>query len=163
MATTILNKRLFVPKVFEEPSLTIVGVGMSFNLGSVGGIQLLQDTGSFGDTTNGLQGISEGNELSGSLIRIAFPPLIDISYGIQTKDIGVLTVQTTTISIQFPFFEGSNLKIGLQTIKITDANDEDIAEFSYPKISFNVQFGKSTGSTRSVKPKTKTLSFIDRL
>lgn len=126
---------------FTEPALVQVGVGYIFELGSFAALQLLADGGSYSESGTDMDGNSGSNSApQGGLARLVISPLIDVSYGTQTTKLSGISIERTTTSIQIPFFEGNNLKLGVQQLKIENGSQE-LLNVSIPLISFNIQWG----------------------
>lgn len=155
------NTKIEATEDFEEPGQVIYGMGYSYELeNSI--FQFLGDVGNIAKVEKNFLGeAGEGGNTKGGLIRYALPPLIDISYGVREEELATLTLRTETVSLQLPIYIGT-IKIGTQTIKLSD-DEGTVTEITIPKFSFNVQFGERVGRALEVKPKTKKITFIDRL
>ncbi|MBF0286538.1 MAG: hypothetical protein HQM14_01855 [SAR324 cluster bacterium] len=146
---------------FEEPGQVIYGIGYSYDLES-SIFQFLGDVGSITQVKKNFLGeAGDGGNTKGGLIRYAYPPLLDISYGIREEELASLTIRTETASLQLPIYIGT-IKIGTQRILLLD-DEGTVADITIPKFSFNVQFGERVGRALELKPKTKKITFIDRL
>ncbi|MBF0277843.1 MAG: hypothetical protein HQM13_08635 [SAR324 cluster bacterium] len=154
------GKSLDATQPFEEAGQTIVGIGVAVEYGE-SAYQYLFETGTTSKVDNNFLGESgEAGTIEGQLIRFAYPPFVDVSYGVRKESLFSLSLQTETISFQFPIAIGT-IKLGQATIKLLDGSDT-VAEVKIPKFSFNIQFG-GPRSALIVKPKTKKIHFIDRL
>ncbi|MGK5090771.1 hypothetical protein WDW89_01995 [Deltaproteobacteria bacterium TL4] len=151
---------------YKVPAYTSIGFGYTVPFIEGIGLQLLGDLGQFSEIDTNEEGLSSSlGSQNGRLIRLVWTPLIDISYGFMTRELASITYEQTTTTVQIPFFQGNNLKLGSQRYRIINAEGKTIVDVTLVKISFNMQFGESTGSRRcgSVVPKQKELTFMDRL
>ncbi|MBF0288779.1 MAG: hypothetical protein HQM14_13255 [SAR324 cluster bacterium] len=150
---------------FQEPSLLLFGVGYIFEFEGTA-LQLLGDYGKYSEVENNAAGESgtDGNR-AGALTRFVWPPLIDISYGIQEEQLAGFKLQKISASLQFPLpaLEGYNLKLGTQTFKVTDSGGSTVLDVTFTTFSMNIQWGERRGRALEVPPKTKEIRFIDRL
>ena len=105
---------------------------------------------------------NEGGSVIGGLYRILWPPILDITYGVQVEEIEELRTILTSTSIQFPFlFDGQVIKFGVRNLQIFDGS-EQIESVTFPQFSFNLQFGEPVPRALDIEPKTKELTLIDR-
>ncbi len=150
---------------FQEPSLLLFGIGYIFEFEGTA-LQLLGDYGKYSEVENNPLGESgtDGNR-AGGLTRFVWPPLIDLSYGIQEEQLAGFKLQKISTSLQFPLpvLEGYNLKLGTRTFKVTDSGGSTILDVTFTTFSMNIQWGERRGRALEVPPKTKEIRFIDRL
>ncbi|MBF0350501.1 MAG: hypothetical protein HQM11_05690 [SAR324 cluster bacterium] len=147
----------------KEPSLTILGFAYTFDLGNWGVVQLMRDFGVFSDTENSFQGIRKGDGMDGGLIRILMPPLVDLYYGTQTKDVGEYKVTKITSNLTFPVWDLGVVSLGLQTVTVLGADATVLSEVTYPTISMDLKFGSPRKRNWSPEPKSEKIPFFRQL
>ncbi len=150
---------------FNEPALLSVGGGIVLDFETIG-LQFLGEAGQYGENTSDAQGNTgdNGNRLGG-LTRLLVGSWIDISYGVQEEKLAGFTIRSITTGLQLPIpaLKGNTLKISTRTLQIDDQDGDRIVDATFVLLSFNLQFGTPRQRALEVAPKTKKITFLDRL
>lgn len=110
----------------------------------------------------------DGRYITGYVVRFAYNPSFDISYGFRSQEIaGSLTeVITNVIKFPLPLFKKLILTVGTQDTSVKDDDDEIVAQSTSYSLSAEMEFGDPVRGPgrrsnmvpgRSVAPKTKRL------
>ncbi len=152
---------------FTEPGIDLFGFNIATRSGNIL-TQLLLEAGNYLDMDESLDYLvkeSKSNrdrsfDIIGYMARVAYHPIVDLVYGYKSHEIAGSLTEVTTLGAKFPFpfYPDLILSLGTSQTKVSDDEDNVVAENRSYAFSFELKIGKPVVKKgRRLAPKTKTL------